>query len=108
MSMGDMAQKCSLLTPLATALSTTKKITFKIQYSDCLKPIQTSAGQTSEGAEVLLGSDKLQKASNCFDDYRKVLHLPDGAGKLVRSSQLAYEIFATTCFGLDVPLERPQ
>lgn len=106
--MGDMAQKCSLLTPLATALSTTKKITFKIQYNDCLKPIQTNAGQTSEGPEVLFGSDKLQKASNCFDDYQKLLHLSDYAGKLVRSFQLSYEIFATTCFGPDAPLERPQ
>lgn len=53
MGMGDMAKKCSLLTPLAIALSTTKKITFRIQYNDCLKPIQTNAGQTSEGPEVL-------------------------------------------------------
>lgn len=88
-----MARKCSLLTPLATALSSTKKITLKIQYNDGLKPIQTNAGQTSEGPEVLFGSDKLQKASNCFDDYWKLLHLPDWAGKLVRSSQLSYEIF---------------
>lgn len=108
MSMGDTAQKCSLLTLLATAVSTTNKITFKIQYNDCLKPIQTNAGQTSEGPEVLFDSDKLQKASDCFDDYQKLLHLPDWAGKLVRSSQLSYEIFAVTCFGPDVLLERPQ
>lgn len=108
MSMGDTAWKRSLLTLLATAVNTTNKITFKIQYNDCLKPIQTSAGQTSEGPEVLFDSDKLQKASNCFDDYQKLLHLPDWAGKLVRSSQLSYEIFTITCFAPDVLLERPR
>lgn len=83
--MDDMAQKCSLLTPLATALSTTKSVTFKIQYSDCLKPIQTNAGQTPEGPEVLVGSDKLQRTSKCFDDYQKLLDLLGCAGKLERN-----------------------
>lgn len=90
--MCDMAQKCSLLTPLATALRAAKKITFKTQCNDCLKPIQTNAGQTSKRPEVLFGSDKLQETSNCSDDYQKILHLPDWAAKLVRSSQLSYEI----------------
>lgn len=100
--------RSAVLTPLPTALSTTKYITFKIQHNDCLKLIQTIAVQTSEAPEVLVGSDKLQRTSNCFDDYQKLLDLLDCAGKLMRSFQLSSEIFATTCFGPDVPLEGPQ
>lgn len=100
--------RSAVLTPLPTALSTTKSITFKIQYNDCLKLIQTVAVQTPEWPEVLVGSDKLQRASKCFDDYQKLLDLLDCAGKLKRSSLLSSEIFATTCFSPDVPLEGSQ
>lgn len=109
MSLGDMAQECRLLTLLAAAPSTTKKIALQMQC--LLKAIHTRAGQTSEGPRVLSGSDKLHKGSNCFDDYQEILHLPGWAVKLVRSSQLSYEFFnffAATCFEAGAPLEGAQ
>lgn len=79
-----MAQECS--SPLCWLLLPALQRKLLSKHNDCLKPIQTRAGQSPEGPEVLVGSDKLQKGSNSFDDYQEILHLPDWAAEPVRSS----------------------
>lgn len=87
-----------------------RELLSKYNTVNCLKPIQTRAGQTSEGPEVLFGSDKLQKGASCvLMIIRKSCICQTGPRNLSGAPRFLMKFFfAATCSEPDAPLEGPQ